>query len=104
MRLALTRRPSESRMRPRAGMDGTHAGRAMQRFHRCSLQHRYDYFAKKYTAAESHEKFAADLRTLTQTLEGHGFRPKSTDLLLTVPAGQLDEFWVAPWTPGEVKP
>ena len=37
------------------------------------------------------------METLQDALTAAGFRPKSTDLLTSVPGSAVDEFWVAPW-------
>ena len=59
--------------------------------------HRFDLFRLKYSTPEAHAKFKLGVETLQDALATNGFRPKSTDLLITVPGFAVDEFWVAPW-------
>ena len=51
----------------------------------------------KYSTPEAHAKFKLGVETLQDALTAAGFRPKSTDLLTSVPGSAVDEFWVAPW-------
>ncbi len=51
----------------------------------------------KYDNKEKQLKFKQDVLDFQQALGHLGFKPRSSTLLETVPAGRLDEFFVAPW-------
>ena len=60
----------------------------------------YQVLQSAYETNEDQDRFKAKVENLQDCLQAMGASAMSSAILLTVPAGRLDEFYIAPWQLG----
>ena len=64
------------------------------------LKDLYQVLQSAYANDEDQDRFKAKVENLQGYLQAMGASAASSTILLTVPAGRLDEFYIAPWQLG----
>ena len=64
------------------------------------LKDPYQMLQSAYETDEDQDRFKAKVDNLQGYLQAMGASTASSTILLTVPAGRLDEFYIAPWQLG----